>query len=88
MAASPRGKATHVDGLAHRLTDGIGLTVAMQAMNMLDQLQSVEGLARWARIRLVPDPQDVHGAPVSRPTPRPMTCDMRTLEGRRGRLPS
>ena len=39
-----RGKATHVDGLAHRLTDGIGLTVAMQAMNMLDQLQRVEGL--------------------------------------------
>ena len=33
-----RGKATHVDGLAHRLVDGIGLTVAMQAMNMLDQL--------------------------------------------------
>jgi len=38
-AGITRAKATHVDGLAHRLIDGIGLTVAMQAMNMLDQLQ-------------------------------------------------
>src|SRR5262245_29350859 len=52
-----RGKATHIDGLAHRLTDGIGLTVAMQAMNMLDQLQPVEGLGPVGEIRLVPDPQ-------------------------------
>src|SRR5215471_4072214 len=50
-----RGKATHVDGLAHRLTDGIGLTVAMPAMNMLDQLQPVEGLGPVGEIRLVPD---------------------------------
>ena len=51
-----RGKATHVVGFAHRLTDGIGLTVAMQAMNMLDQLQPVEGLGPVGEIRLVPDP--------------------------------
>src|SRR5262249_58846103 len=52
-----RGKATHVNGLASRLTDGIGLTVAMQAMNMLDQLQAVEGLGPVGALRLVPDPQ-------------------------------
>ena len=49
-----RGKATHVDSLAHRLTDGIGLTVAMQAMNMLDQLQPVEGIRYTEVISLAP----------------------------------
>src|SRR6266545_2854164 len=39
-----RGKATHVNGLRDRISDGIGLTVAMQAMNMLDQLAPVEGM--------------------------------------------
>src|SRR5206468_10357795 len=52
-----RGKATHVESLGARLTDGIGLTVAMQAMNMLDQLQPVEGLGPVGEIRLIPDPR-------------------------------
>src|SRR5437763_10727923 len=30
--------------LEQRMATGIGLTVAMQAMNMLDELQSVEGM--------------------------------------------
>src|SRR5262245_54868494 len=74
-----RGKATHVDGLAHRLTDGIGLTVAMQAMNMLDQLQPVEGLGPVGEIRLVPDPQTFTVLPYA-PHAAAMTCDMRSLE--------
>ena len=37
-----RGKAVHVERLAERMRAGIGLTVAMQAMNSLDQLQPVE----------------------------------------------
>jgi glutamine synthetase len=75
-----RGKATHVDGLAQRLTDGIGLTVAMQAMNMLDRLQSVEGLGPVGEIRLVPDPQTFTVLPYA-PHAAAMTSDMRTLEG-------
>ena len=75
-----RGKATHVDGLAHRLTDGIGLTVAMQAMNMLDQLQSVEGLGPVGEIRLVPDPQTFKVLPYA-PHAAAMTSDMRTQDG-------
>ena len=75
-----RGKATHVDSLAHRLTDGIGLTVAMQAMNMLDQLQPVEGLGPVGEIRLVPDPQTFTVLPYA-PHTAAMTCDMRTLDG-------
>jgi glutamine synthetase len=52
-----RGKATHIAGLRSRLEDGIGLTVAMQAMNMLDQLAPVEEMGPVGEIRLVPDPQ-------------------------------
>jgi glutamine synthetase len=51
-----RGKATHVDRLVDRMRTGIGLTVAMQAMNSLDQLQPVEGMGPVGEIRLVPDP--------------------------------
>jgi glutamine synthetase len=75
-----RGKATHVAGLAHRLTDGIGLTVAMQAMNMLDQLQPVEGLGPVGEIRLIPDPQTFTVLPYA-PHAAAMTSDMRTLDG-------
>ncbi|HEU4397890.1 MAG TPA: glutamine synthetase family protein [Actinomycetota bacterium] len=50
-----RGKATHVERLGDRVRTGIGLTVAMQAMNSLDQLQPVEGMGPVGEIRLVPD---------------------------------
>jgi glutamine synthetase len=52
-----RGKATHVERLGDRIRTGIGLTVAMQAMNSLDQLQPVEGMGPVGEIRLVPDPE-------------------------------
>jgi glutamine synthetase len=51
-----RGKSAHVERLAERIRGGIGLTVAMQAMNSLDQLQPVEGMGATGEIRLVPDP--------------------------------
>src|SRR5262249_11286751 len=50
-----RGKAGHVDKLAERVRGGIGITVAMPAMNMLDQLQPVDGLGPVGEVRLVPD---------------------------------
>jgi glutamine synthetase len=51
-----RAKASGRHGLEARLESGIGLTVAMQAMNGLDQLQPVEGMGPVGEIRLVPDP--------------------------------
>lgn len=75
-----RGKATHVKSLGSRLTDGIGLTVAMQAMNMLDQLQPVEGLGPVGEIRLVPDPRTFTVLPYA-PHAAAMTTDMMTLDG-------
>src|SRR6266498_3151471 len=75
-----RGKATHVESLGSRITDGIGLTVAMQAMNMLDQLTQVEGMGPVGEIRLKPDPQTFTLLPYA-PRAAAMTVDMCTLDG-------
>jgi glutamine synthetase len=50
-----RGKASSRHGLEGRLRAGIGLTVAMQAMNSLDRLQPVDGMGPVGEVRLVPD---------------------------------
>jgi glutamine synthetase len=50
-----RAKASTRHGLEGRLERGIGLTVGMQAMNALDQLQPVEGMGPVGEVRLVPD---------------------------------
>ena len=50
-----RAKSSGRHGLKGRLESGIGLTVAMQAMNGLDQLQPVPGMGPVGEIRLVPD---------------------------------
>jgi glutamine synthetase len=70
-----RGKATHIEGLRKRIQDGIGLTVAMQAMNMLDQLAAVEGMGPVGEIRLVPDPETFTILPYA-PRSAAMTVDM------------
>jgi glutamine synthetase len=51
-----RAKASSLHGLEGRIESGIGLTVGMQAMNSLDQLQPVEGMGPVGEVRLVPDP--------------------------------
>jgi glutamine synthetase len=50
-----RAKSSARHGLEGRLEAGIGLTVAMQAMNNLDQLQPVDSMGPVGEIRLVPD---------------------------------
>ena len=50
-----RAKSSARNGLEGRLESGIGLTVAMQAMNGLDHLQPVPGMGPVGEIRLVPD---------------------------------
>src|SRR5690348_629684 len=51
-----RGKMASARTLAERMESGIGLTVAMQAMTMLDTLQAVEGCGPVGEVRMVPDP--------------------------------
>jgi glutamine synthetase len=50
-----RAKASGRHGLEGRLEAGIGLTVAMQAMSGLDELQPVAGMGPVGEVRLVPD---------------------------------
>jgi len=73
-----RGKMAHINNLASRIESGIGLTVAMQAMNMLDQLQSVPGMGPVGEIRLVPDLESFVLLPYA-PHSAAMMCDMLTL---------
>ena len=75
-----RGKASHVERLADRLRTGIGLTVAMQAMNSLDQLQPVEGMGPVGEIRLVPDPETFTVLPYA-PHTAAMLADHVRLDG-------
>jgi glutamine synthetase len=75
-----RAKASGVRGLESRIRTGIGLTVAMQAMNSLDQLQPVEGMGPVGEIRLVPDPETFRVLPYA-PHLGAMLVDQVRLDG-------
>ena len=75
-----RGKMAHVSGLADRIRTGIGLTVAMQAMNSMDHLQAVEGMGPVGEIRLVPDPESFVVLPYA-PHVAAMLVDHVRLDG-------
>lgn len=75
-----RGKAAARDRLAERVRTGIGHTVAMMAMSMLDQLQPVDGMGPVGEIRLVPDPDTFVPLPYA-PGAASMICDLRELDG-------
>jgi glutamine synthetase len=51
-----RGKAASAEALQARMVTGIGHTVAMMAMSMLDHLQPVEGMGPVGEVRIMPDP--------------------------------
>jgi glutamine synthetase len=75
-----RAKASSMHGLAGRVESGIGVTVAMQAMNALDQLQPVEGMGPVGEIRLVPDAGTFRVLPYA-PRTGAVLVDQRTLDG-------
>jgi glutamine synthetase len=75
-----RGKATSRSRLAERLDTGIGLTLAMQAMTMLDELQPVAGMGPVGEIRLVGDPESFVTLPYA-PGAGAMVADMVKLDG-------
>jgi glutamine synthetase len=51
-----RGKSASAAALPGRMVSGIGHTVAMMAMSMLDHLQPVEGMSPVGEVRIMPDP--------------------------------
>ena len=75
-----RAKASGRRGLEGRLASGIGLTVAMQAMSGLDQLQPVEGMGPVGEIRLVPDLETFRVLPYA-PRTGALLVDHVTLDG-------
>jgi glutamine synthetase len=75
-----RAKASARRGLEGRLESGIGLTVAMQAMNGLDQLQPVDGMGPVGEIRLVPDLDTFRVLPYA-PNTGGVLVDHMTLDG-------
>src|ERR671932_1990993 len=75
-----RAKASSLHGLEGRIQSGIGLTVAMQAMNGLDHLQPVPDMGPVGEIRLVPDPDTFRVLPYA-PHTGAMLVDQRTLDG-------
>jgi glutamine synthetase len=76
-----RGKATSRSTLERRMATGIGLTVAMQAMNMLDELQPVDGMGPVGEVRIVPDPDSYVNLPFA-PGAAAMMSDLIDLDGR------
>ncbi|MQA96818.1 MAG: glutamine synthetase [Streptosporangiales bacterium] len=75
-----RGKAASHSRLQERVTTGIGHTVAMMAMNMLDQLQDVRGMGPVGEVRIVPDPTTYVPLPYA-PGAGAMLADLRNLDG-------
>jgi glutamine synthetase len=75
-----RAKSSARHALEHRLVSGIGLTVAMQAMNSLDQLQPVPGMGPVGEIRLVPDLETFRVLPYAPRTGAVLTDHVR-LDG-------
>jgi len=75
-----RAKSSARNGLEERIASGIGLTVAMQAMNGLDQLQPVDGMGPVGEIRLVPDPDTFRVLPYA-PHTGAMLVDHVLLDG-------
>jgi glutamine synthetase len=75
-----RAKASAARGLEGRLRTGIGVTVGMQAMNALDQLQPVEGMGPVGEVRLVPDLETFRVLPYA-PHTGALLCDHVQLDG-------
>jgi glutamine synthetase len=75
-----RGKACHAEFLASYLASGIGLTVAMQSFNMLDQLVPEGSFGPVGEIRLRADLDTFTVLPYVPKSAR-LLCDMVTLDG-------
>jgi glutamine synthetase len=69
-----RGKNVHIDRLAARMHEGIGLTRAQNAINMLEDFVVIEGLEPVGEIRLVPDPDTYTNLPWV-PRTASLLCD-------------
>ena len=75
-----RGKASGTGQLRERMASGIGHTVAMMAMSMLDHLQPVAGMGPVGEVRIVPDPDTFVSLPYA-PGAAAMLADLVKPDG-------
>ncbi len=76
-----RGKSAAGTRIADRLRTGIGHTVAMMAMTMLDTLQPVPGMGPVGEVRIMPDPATYMSLPYA-PAGAAMLSDLVLPDGR------
>src|SRR5579884_1037081 len=69
-----RGKTVHTAQLARKLREGVGLTRAQMAMNLLEQLVPIDGMEPVGEIRIVPDPDTFSVLPWT-PSSASLLCD-------------
>lgn len=69
-----RAKSVHVSRLADKLVEGVGLTRAQMAINLLDQVVHIPGMEPVGEIRLVPDPTTFSVLPWA-PASAAVLCD-------------
>ena len=75
-----RGKAVAAEFLEERVASGIGHTVAMMAMSMLDSLQPVAGMGPVGEVRIKPDPSTLVPLPYA-PGAAAMLADLVQQDG-------
>jgi glutamine synthetase len=69
-----RAKAIHAGHLAHKLREGLGLTRAQMAMNLLEEIVDIAGMEPVGEIRLVADPATFSILPWA-PASASLLCD-------------
>jgi glutamine synthetase len=74
-----RGKTTHVDHLAQRMTQGIGLVMGMMSMTGMDFLAPNATFGPVGEVRLLPDPDTFTRLPYA-PRSAQLLCDMLMLD--------
>jgi glutamine synthetase len=74
MSGVARTKAIHLSQLEHKLVEGVSLTRAQMAINLLEQLIHIDGMEPVGEIRLVPDPATFTVLPWA-PATASMLCD-------------
>jgi glutamine synthetase len=75
-----RGKAIHVAHLANKIREGVGLTRAQMAINLLEDMVTIKGMEPVGEIRLVPDPDTFTLLPWT-PSSAGMLCDQLNHQG-------
>jgi len=76
-----RGKNVHVDRLAAKIREGVGLTRAQNAVNMLETYVPLAGMEPVGEIRITPDPATYTVLPWV-PRTAGMLCDQLDHDGR------